>query len=90
MKDNLSLHAYSKTCSLIQLTVETENQSLMSINYIKIKILLSTACFNKLEFSNMTIPHVLKIKIIKASARFELMTYRVLVVEKTLNNGLHC
>lgn len=36
MKDNLSLHAYSKTCSLIQLTVETENQSLMSINYIKI------------------------------------------------------
>lgn len=81
-----------KTCSLIQLTVETENQSLMSINYIKIKILLSTACFNKLEFSNtcMTIPHVLKIKIIKASARFELMTYRVLVVEKTLNNGLHC
>lgn len=46
MKDNLSLHAYSKTCSLIQLTVETENQSLMSINYIKIKILLSTVLIN--------------------------------------------
>lgn len=35
-------------------------------------------------------PHILRIKIIKASARFELMTYRVLVVGKTLNNGLHC
>lgn len=89
MKDNLSLHAYIKTCSLIQLTVETENQSLMSINYIKIKNTLEH-CFNELEFSNMTIPHVLKIKIIKATARFELMAYRVLVVDKTLNNGLHC
>lgn len=79
MKDNLSLHAYSKTCSLIQLTVETENQS-FTLEH----------CFNELEFSNMTIPHVLKIKIIKATARFELMAYRVLVVDKTLNNGLHC
>lgn len=65
----------------------------MSINYIKIKNTLEH-CFSKLEFSNMTIAHVLKIfgkvKNIKATARFELMTYRVLVVDKTLNNGLHC
>lgn len=32
VKDNLSLHAYIKTFLLIQLTVEIENQSLMSIN----------------------------------------------------------